>query len=410
MLTSKPELLIPAGNLEKLKTALLYGADAVYVGLAGLSLRAAKAEMSLADLELGLNLAYQKGVKVYVALNAFMTNTDLDSLTELIPRLNALGVDGVIVADPGVLSLLQQLAPQLSVHLSTQANITNLAAVRFWQHQGVKRVVLARELSLKEMGAITSKVNEVEFEIFVHGAMCMAYSGRCFLSEYLTDRSSNRGDCSQPCRFEYLLYDKKGQAEPLLLTGDERYNYLLSSKDLCMIAYLPQILAAGVTSLKVEGRIKSAYYVALVTKIYREALDLALSDPEKYQCKPEWLEELQKLAHRGYTTGFYLKKEPLAKVNEMQTEFKKIQTHELVGKVLAYDPADSQILVEVRNRLQVGDQVEILLPEKNLFLDTHQMVNQAGEPLLVAHNTYQVKFPVAREIPEGAILRKKISG
>jgi len=225
----KPQLLIPAGNLEKLRTALLYGADAVYVGVDGLSLRASSSEMSMADLALAVNDAHAKGVKVYAAANTFVRNANLEQAKKIIPELAATGVDAIIISEPGMLRLTRNSAPQLPVHLSTQANTTNIEAVRFWRDQGVQRIILARELKLKEVGEITRAVPEMELEIFVHGAMCMAYSGRCYLSAFRNHRSANEGDCSQPCRWEYLLHESTRPDDPLILQEDDRYSYLLSS-------------------------------------------------------------------------------------------------------------------------------------------------------------------------------------
>ena len=356
----KLELLIPAGNLEKLRTAILYGADAVYIGVEGLSLRASSSEMSMADLAAGVNEAHKKGVKVYAAANTFSRNSDLDQARKIVPELTAIGIDALIISDPGMIRLIRTLTPNLPMHLSTQANTTNAEAVRFWRDQGVRRIILARELNLKEVGEIAAAVPEMELEIFVHGAMCMAYSGRCYLSAFRNRRSANKGDCSQPCRWEYLLHESTRPNDPLILQEDERYSYLLSSKDLCLIEYLPEILASGVTSLKIEGRMKSAYYVAVVTRTYRQALDALTQQKEKYKCRQEWIDELTKISNRGYTTGFAFSEE---KINETNPEIKYIQTHEPVGTVLQYDPVKKMMLIGVRNHLAAGDEVELLLPE-----------------------------------------------
>ena len=300
----KPELLVPAGNLEKLRTAILYGADAVYTGVEGLSLRAQQAEFTTAELEEGVRSAHLQGVRVYAAVNISARNSDLELVKQKTGELAEIGVDGVILSDPGVLALVRRVAPAMPVHLSTQANTTNTEAVRFWHTQGISRIVLARELNLAEIAAIARDVPEVELEIFIHGAMCLAYSGRCLLSSYLTGRSGNRGECTHPCRWEYVLTERSRPDDPLIVTEDGRYSYLLSSKDLRMIEYLPEVLAAGVSSLKIEGRMKTVYYVAVVTRTYRWALDAALKDPEGYRCAPEWLAELDKVSNRRYTTGF----------------------------------------------------------------------------------------------------------
>jgi putative protease len=401
---SRPELLIPAGNLEKLRTAVLYGADAVYVGVEGLSLRAQQAEFSLDELAQGAEEAHHHGVKVYAALNVFARNRDLDKVARIANDLVEIGVDGAIISDPGVLATVRRTQPGLPIHLSTQANITNEAAVRFWKDQGAKRIVLARELTLDEIGEIAAKVPEMELELFIHGAMCVAYSGRCLLSAYRNRRSSNQGDCTQPCRWEYRLVESTRPGSPLIVEEDEDYSYLLSSKDLCMIEYLPEVLKSGVNSLKVEGRMKSVYYVAVVTRTYRWALNSYLKDPDKYQCAPEWQEELMKISYRGYTAGFYFKNE---KINEVNPEVKYIQTHDLAGTVLGYDPVEKKVLVGVRNRLSNDDRVDMLLPNDTLTLDMKGMTDSKGFPIREAHNGYEVYLPCESEVPKGVVLRRE---
>jgi putative protease len=401
----RPELLIPAGNLEKLRTALLYGADAVYVGIAGLSLRSPSAEMSLADLATGVEEAHARRVKVYAAINTFARNADLEQARQLIPALADAGVNALIVSDPGMIRLVRTLTPDLPLHLSTQANTTNIEAVRFWQDQGVRRIVLARELNLKEIGVIAAAVPEMDLEIFVHGAMCMAYSGRCYLSAFRNRRSANQGDCSQPCRWEYLLHESTRPNDPLILQEDERYSYLLSSKDLCLIEYLPEILASGVTSLKIEGRMKSVYYVAVVTRTYRQALDALTQQKEKCKCRPEWLDELTKISNRGYTTGFAFAEE---KINETNPEIKYIQTHEPIGTVLQYDSVKKMMLIGVRNHLATDDEVELLLPDDIVKVDTRTLIDVSGKPLKEANNDNQIYLPLKQEAPIGAVLRQKV--
>ena len=401
----KPELLIPAGNLEKLRTALLYGADAVYVGVEGLSLRAGSSEISIADLATGVNEAHAKDVKVYAAINIFTSNADLKRVKEIIPEIAASGVDALIVSDPGMLKLVRNSVPRLSIHLSTQTNTTNIETVHFWHDQGVRRINLARELNLREVGEIAAAVPEMELEIFIHGAMCMAYSGRCYLSEFRNRRSANEGDCSQPCRWEYLLHESTRPDDPLILEEDEHFSYLLSSKDLCLIEYLPEVLATGVASLKIEGRMKSAYYVAVVTRTYRQALDALMQQKEKYKCRQEWINELGTISNRGYTTGFAFAEE---KINETNPKIKYIQTHEPVGIVMQYDSAKKRLLVGVRNHLTAGDGVELLLPDDTIKIDTRMMTDANGNTLREANNDNQIYLPLEKEAPVGAILRQKV--
>jgi putative protease len=401
----KPELLIPAGNLEKLRTALLYGADAVYIGVEGLSLRASSSEMSMADLAVGVNEAHARGIKVYAATNTFARDADLDQAKKIIPQLAAIGFDALIVSEPGLLRLIRNLAPQLPVHLSTQANTTNIEAVRFWRDQGVRRIILARELNLKEVGEIAAAVPEMELEIFVHGAMCMAYSGRCYLSAFRNRRSANEGDCSQPCRWEYLLHESTRPNDPLILQEDERYSYLLSSRDLCLIEYLPEVLVSGVSSIKIEGRMKSAYYVAVVTRAYRQALDALTRQKEKYKCRQEWIDELGTISNRGYTTGFAFAEE---KINETNPDIKYIQTHEPAGMVLKYDASRKMILLGVRNRLQTGDHLELLLPDDTISLTIKEMTDKNGNKISEAHSGSEIYLPFAKHVPVGALARQQI--
>lgn len=400
----RPELLIPAGNLEKLRTALLYGADAVYVGVPGLSLRAPSAEMTFDDLAAGVCEAHANGSKIYAALNIFARDADLEEAKRVVPRLITTGVDALIVSDPGLIRLVRSIAPQIPLHLSTQANATNVEAVRFWRDQGVKRIILARELNLKEVGKIASAVPDVELEIFIHGAMCMAYSGRCYLSALLNQRSANQGDCTQPCRWEYVLHESTRPEEPFILEEDERFSYLLSSKDLCLIEHLPEVLQSNVSSVKIEGRMKSSYYVAVVTRIYRQALDALIQQKEKYRYDPQWLAELQTISHRGYTTGFAFSEE---KINETSLYIKNIQTHEPAGIVMNYDGISKNACIEVRNHLKAGDRVELLLPQDKAAVDTRVITDENGTRIHQAHAGSRIVLPLPVPSPKGAILRKK---
>jgi len=402
---NKPELLIPAGNMEKLKTALLYGADAVYTGVSGLSLRAGSAEMSLAELAEGIRIAHAQNVKVYGALNTFARDADLQKAKEIIPELAAIDIDALIVSDPGIIRLIRSTASNIPLHLSTQANTTNIEAVRFWHDQGVKRIVLARELSLKDIADIAAAAPEMELEVFVHGAMCMAYSGRCFLSYFRNRRSANQGDCSQPCRWEYLLHESTRPDKPLILEEDERYSYLLSSRDLCLIEYLPDVLSCGVASLKIEGRMKSSYYVAMVTRTYRQALNNLLSHPEDYYNNARWMNELRKTSNRGFTTGFAFSDE---KINATSPDIKHIQTHEPAGTVRQYDAAHKRILLDVKNHLTSGDELELLLPEDTIKIDASIIIDLNGNKLAAAHGGDKIYLPAEITVPAGALVRKKI--
>ncbi len=402
----RPELLIPAGNLEKLRTALLYGADAVYTGVDGLSLRAPSAEMSLADLEDGVRESHRQGARVYAAANAFIRDSDYHRARKILPDVIDTGIDALIISDPGLLELIGRIKPDLPIHLSTQANTTNAAAVRFWRNQGVHRIISARELTLKEVAAIAKSVPDMELEIFVHGAMCMSYSGRCFLSAYRNRRSANEGDCSQPCRWEYRLDEKTRPDDPLILQEDERFTYLLSSKDLCLIEYLPEICAAGIAGLKVEGRMKSSYYVAVVTRAYRLALDAVFAQKESYRFDPEWLAELKTVSHRGYTTGFAFTNE---KINETSPAIKMIQTHEPAGIVIGCLSHPAQIEIELRNALTAGESLDLLLPDQTVPIKTDTLWSGDGRRIDKAHSGSRIRLDSAVQAPAFAVLRKPIS-
>ncbi len=357
---TKPELLAPAGNLEKLHFAITYGADAVYVGGPNYSLRAQAGNFDWPELAAGVAFAHAKRAKLYVAVNIYAHNQHLVNLPSYLHRLAGLGVDGLIISDPGIFRLAKKEVPQLALHISTQSNSTNSQTVAFWAELGAKRVVLAREVSLAECAEIAAANPGIDLEIFVHGAMCMAYSGRCLLSAYLTGRSANLGDCAQPCRWQYRLEEEKRPGEYFPIVEDEWGTYIFNSKDLCLIEYLPQILASGVQSLKIEGRMKSAYYVSCVTGTYRQALDACLAAPQKYAAKEGWLSELKKVSHRQYSTGFAFGN-PGEKAQKTASSAYE-RGYDFAGFVKEYDAASGRILVEQRNHLAVGDVVEVLTP------------------------------------------------
>lgn len=281
---NKPELLAPAGNIEKLKTAIEFGADAVYLGGSKLNLRAFADNFSLDELKEGIEFAHSRNKKVYITLNVFPHNEDLNGLEEYLKDLYEIKADAVIVSDPGIIMTAREVVPNLEIHLSTQANSVNYKTAIFWHKQGVKRIVVARELSLKEIKSMKEKIPETcEIEAFVHGSMCISYSGRCLLSNYMTGRDSNRGACAQPCRYKYSLVEEKRPNEYFPVYEDEKGTYIMNSKDLCMIEHIPDLISAGIDSLKIEGRMKSSYYVASVVKAYREAIDTYFENPEEYK-------------------------------------------------------------------------------------------------------------------------------
>jgi U32 family peptidase len=405
------ELLAPAGNLEKLKTAVLFGADAVYCGIGSYSLRAPEASFTIADLAEGLKFAQTRNCRVYLALNIFAFDEDLSEMKKLAAQALELGVDAFIVSDPGVLAMLRSLDPQAKIHLSTQANTTNSESVKFWSVQGVRRIVLARELSLEQVKVVKKNNPDTELELFVHGAMCISYSGRCLLSQFLNNRSANRGLCTQPCRWEYRLREVS-RTEELAITEDERGTYILNSRDLCLINRIPALVAAGVDSLKIEGRMKTAYYVAAVTRIYRKALDSYYRSPEADLVNPDWLTELEKVSHRPYTTGFYLPLEEDA--TEFTADSAYIRGYDFVGTVDQRSPDLNLIRVSARNYFVVGDSLEILDPEKPEIkqISIKGIINSSdGKQLQEAHNSYVVDLEPGTALDEpisaGSIIRRK---
>lgn len=374
-------------------------------------MRAPEASFSLDDLAEGIRFAHSNGCRVYLALNIFAFDEDFDQMTAYFKRAVDLGIDAVIVSDPGVLMRIRELDRKVKLHLSTQANTTNSASVRFWQEQGVDRIVPARELSLAQLKAIRESVPDIELEVFVHGAMCLAYSGRCLLSKFLNDRSANRGLCTQPCRWEYRIREVS-RREELSIHEDGRGTYILNSRDLCMIEHIPELARAGVDSLKIEGRMKTAYYVAAVTRVYRAALDKFNQDSGSYEFEPRWRAELEKVTHRPYTTGFYLPGK--ADETEFVADASYIRPYDFVGTVDGHDTKSNKLTVRARNRFSVGDVLEILDPSRPdvIKLTVRQITNyQTGEKLKEAHNSYIVDVTslekCSKEISKDAIIRRK---
>ena len=404
------ELLAPAGNLEKLKTAVRFGADAIYCGGGSFSLRAPDTSFTLEDLAEGITYAHHHGRKVYLAMNIFAFDDDLADMGAYLREAVKLGIDAVIVSDPGVINLVRTVSPELKIHLSTQANTTNSASAAFWHASGIDRIVAARELSLEQIRLIKNNNPALELEAFVHGAMCVAYSGRCLLSNVLTGRPANRGLCSQPCRWEYSLKEKVS-AEELTIGEEDRGTYILNSKDLCLVEHLPALADAGIDSIKIEGRMKSAYYVAAVTRVYRQALDSYQALGNSYQVEPAWLDEVEKVSHRPYTTGFYF---PGQEEKEFRKDSSYLGGHDFVGTVAAHDRAEGSLLVYARNRFRVGEDLEALdaayLQPISLRVD-RIIEHQSGNMLEEAHNSYRVRvfsdLPEAVNINAGAILRRR---
>lgn len=367
----KIELLAPAGNILKMRTAFAYGADAVYLGIPDFSLRVRINDFDLAGIALAVKEAHEKGKKVYVTVNIFAHNNHLKKLPIYLKKLKALKINALIVSDPGILNLIKKTWPQAEIHLSTQANCTNLEAVKFWAQQGVKRIILGREVTLKEIKEIKKAVPKMELEYFVHGAMCMAYSGRCFLSKLFVDRSGNLGDCAQPCRWEYDVFLKTGGHEEILELVEEKHgSYLLNSQDLCLLQYLQDLIRAGVTSFKIEGRAKSVYYQATVCGIYSRAFQSIQTKlaPAKLNQELKYLfSELEsKLVHRGYTTGFLLND----KADQNVTNSHQTSAWEFCGQVLKIESeknGQNKIYFQVHNTVKVNDQLEIIRPNYDII-------------------------------------------
>ncbi|MDD4599773.1 hypothetical protein SDC9_30295 [bioreactor metagenome] len=402
----KPELLAPAGNLEKMKMALIYGADAVYMGGEAYGLRAFSDNFSNAELKQAVNFAHSLHKKVYVTVNIFPHNEDLVDLPEFIKFLNDIEVDALIIADLGVYHIARQVAPGLPLHISTQANNTNWASVLCWQELGASRVVMAREVSLNDISLIKQKVN-IELEAFVHGAMCMSYSGRCLLSNYLTGRDSNRGQCAQPCRWKYSLVEEKRPGQYFPVFEDERGTYFLNSKDLCLLPHLPELIKSGLNSFKIEGRMKSVHYVATVIKVYREAIDAYFDNPSNFKVDDQWLEELNKVSHRDYTTGFYFNK--TTRDDQIYGSSSYMQTHDFVGLVKNYDNDTGMVVVEQRNNMKIGDMIEVVQPGKTNFTQSiEKMFDESGQPIEVAPHPQQVvMMPLRMPVAEFSMLRRK---
>ena len=352
------ELLAPAGNVEKLKSAFYFGADACYIGGSAFNLRGMSANFNNEELKEAVEYAHRINKHIYVTLNIFAHNKELEYLPEFIGFLEKIGVDAVIVADMGVFQLVRENAPDLKIHISTQANNTNWRSVKLWKELGATRVILAREMSLEEIKEIREKVPEIEIEVFVHGAMCMAVSGRCLLSNYFTSRDANRGVCSQSCRWNYKIVAEGRPGEYHDIMEDENGTYIFNAKDLCTIAFIDKILDAGVNSVKIEGRMKSIYYNSIVVKQYREAIDLYMKGEYKYN--PEWLEELETISHRLYSDGFYLGRTDENDQN-YNTNLSYSQTYQLVAKVLE-KTEDGRYLLQIRNRLSTEDELELVKP------------------------------------------------
>ncbi len=355
----KPELLAPAGNFEKLEIAIHYGADAVYLAGKDFSLRNFSGNFTREELSKAVAFAHKRNVKVYLACNIYSRNHEQKEIREFLSYVKQVGPDAIIISDPGIIMLAKESIPQIDIHLSTQANTTNINAAAFWHSLGIKRVNLARELSLKEIRTI-SEQSPLETETFIHGAMCVSYSGRCLLSTFLSGRDSNRGLCSHPCRWKYSVVEELRPNEYHPLMEDARGSYIFNSKDLCMIEHIPELVDAKITSLKIEGRMKGINYLASVVKTYRDAIDAYVDSPENYQTRKEWTNELAQVFHRDYCTGFYLNDSKGQEPNYENIHQGKI--HSFIGKVIDCRD-DGSCVVGIRNKLEKNDWIELLSPK-----------------------------------------------
>lgn len=401
------ELLAPAGDLEKLKAAVDYGADAVYFGGEMFSLRAGASNMTIEEMAEGVDYCHQKGRKAYLTMNIFAHNEDIDELQAYTDKIKGIPFDAFIISDPGVMMILQGAFPDSEFHLSTQANLTNYQTALFWYRQGVKRIVLARELTFPEIREMKDAIpTDMEIEAFVQGAMCISYSGRCLLSNFMIERDANRGACAHPCRWKYSLVEEKRPGEYYPVEEDERGTYIMNSRDLCMLEHIPELVESGITSFKIEGRMKSAFYVATVVSAYRKALDQYQKDPGNYRFDPAWMKELKKVSHREFTTGFYFNK-PTNKDQDYVTSA-YTRDYSFIGVVRGYDAESRIAVVEQRNKMSLGDVIEVFGPYTDYFEQTLDwMEDLEGKPLSAAPHPQQIlKIKMDKPVEPGFMLRK----
>ena len=401
------ELLSPAGDMERLELAVKFGADAMYVGGTQFGMRSNPSNFDPAQLQAACKLVHAAGKKLYLTCNTLPRSYELDALPDFLRSARAAGVDAFIIADMGVLAIAKQAAPEVEVHISTQAGIVNYAAANAFYQMGAKRIVTARELSLDEIKMIRDHTPpELEIEAFVHGAMCMSFSGRCILSDYMVGRDANRGDCAQPCRWKYHLMEETRPGQYFPINQEENGTYIFNSKDLCMIEHIPELVAAGVDSFKIEGRAKSAYYTAVVTHAYRQALDAYFAHPSPDFRVPDWvLAEMEKMSHRVYTTGFYFG--PLQNGQELNTGG-YVRNWDVCA--LYRDQQGNRLIVDQRNRFFEGDVLEVLEPgQKPYTLTVRDLVREADGTRTEAANkaTEVYSFTVDRQVSPDAILRRK---
>jgi len=374
----KIELLAPAGSFEKLKIAIHYGADAVYLAGKDFSLRNFSGNFTLPDLDMAIRFAHDLEKKVYVACNIYPRNHELDAISGYLDEIGQLEPDAVIVADPGIFMMARRIIPMVPIHISTQANITNLAGARFWRDMGAVRINTAREITLSEISEIVQE-SRIEVETFIHGAMCISYSGRCLLSSFMAKRDSNRGMCCHPCRWQYAVVEELRPGIFMPVLEDDRGTYIFNSRDLCMIEHLPEMIRAGVCSLKIEGRMKGINYLATVVKVYREAIDAWYANPEDFQIDAAWMKELLRISHRGYCTGFYFGDPDQTSPNF--DNYKSFHDHVFMGEIIEVSE-DGSVICHIRNKIQKGDAVDVLTRKGPARADTvRELYDLSGTPL-----------------------------
>ena len=401
------ELLIPASSLEVLKTAVIFGADAVYMGGEAFGVRAKAKNFSMEEMKEGIRFAHERGVKVYVTANILAHNEDLPGVREYFEELKEIRPDALIIADPGVFDIAKKVCPEIDRHISTQANNTNYGTYHFWYRQGASRVVSARELSLKEIKEIRAHIpDDLEIETFVHGAMCISYSGRCLLSNYFTGRDANRGACTHPCRWKYAVVEETRPGEYMPVYENERGTYIFNSKDLCMIGYIPELIDAGIDSFKIEGRMKTALYVATVARTYRKAIDDYQKDPELYRKNMPWyLDQISNCTYRQFTTGFFFgKPDENTQIYDSNTYNKEYTYLGIVNEV-----RDGLCRIEQRNKFSVGEVIEIMKPDgRNVEAQVIRILNEEGGEQESAPHSKQVLWVDLSEVPaEYDLLRRR---
>ncbi len=391
MKNRRPELLIPASSLEVLKTAIIFGADAVYIGGEAFGLRAKAKNFSADDMREGIAFAHEHGAKVHVTVNILAHNADLEGVREYLGELKEMGPDALIIADPAIFEMAKEICPEIERHISTQANNTNYGTFNFWWKQGAKRVVTARELSLKEIREIRDHIpEEMEIESFIHGAMCISYSGRCLLSNFFTGRDANQGACTHPCRWKYAVVEETRPGEYMPVYENERGTYIFNSKDLCMIEHIPEMIDAGIDSFKIEGRMKTALYVATVARTYRKAIDDYLEDPDKYRANMPWYQEqISNCTYRQFTTGFYFgKPSEESQIYDSNTYIKEYTYLGIVGEV-----KEGLCRIEQRNKFSVGETIEIMKPDgRNIKVQVKRILDEEGKEQESAPHPKQVLY------------------